>query len=127
MFDKFRLKKVLIQYKKDFVPKHWGNEKYKWEAIRCFQENWDINASDFADMLSCSLTKTFNLLASINNFPARMIISFAKTAPEEVRAMYIDLFDENKEVYERINAFKMQSSIFAVGFTMMMAMDVALG
>ncbi|MCI1305718.1 MAG: EVE domain-containing protein [Lachnospiraceae bacterium] len=111
MFDKFRLKKVLIQYKKDFVPKHWGNEKYKWEAIRCFQENWDINASDFADMLSRSLIKTFNLLASINNFPARMIISFAKTAPEEVRAMYIELFDESKEVYERINSFKTKASI----------------
>ena len=111
MFDKFRLKKMLIQYKKDFVPKHWGNEKYKWEAIRCFQENWDINASDFADMLSRSLIKTFNLLASINNFPARMIISFAKTAPEEVRAMYIELFDESKEVYERINSFKTKASI----------------
>ena len=29
MFDKFRLKKVLIQYKKDFLPKHWKDEKYK--------------------------------------------------------------------------------------------------
>uniref|UniRef100_UPI003FEF6FF1 AAA family ATPase n=1 Tax=Prevotella sp. TaxID=59823 RepID=UPI003FEF6FF1 len=111
MFDKFRLKEVLVQYKKDFLPKHWKNEKYKWEAVKCFQDNWDVKAEDFADMLSRSLSKTYNLLASMNNFPARMITGFAKTAPEEVRAMYIDLFDETKEVYERINAFKMQSSI----------------
>lgn len=111
MFDKFRLKEALVQYKKDFLPKHWENEKYKWEAVKCFQDNWDVNAEDFADMLSRSLSKTYNLLASMNNFPARMITGFAKTAPEEVRAMYIDLFDETKEVYERINAFKMQSSI----------------
>ncbi len=111
MFDKFRLKEVLVQYKKDFLPKHWEDEKYKWEAVKCFQDNWDVKAEDFADMLSRSLSKTYNLLASMNNFPARMITGFAKTAPEEVRAMYIDLFDENKEVYERINAFKMQSSI----------------
>lgn len=111
MFDKFRLKEVLVQYKKDFLPKHWKDEKYKWEEVKCFQDNWDVKAEDFADMLSRSLSKTYNLLASMNNFPARMITGFAKTAPEEVRAMYIDLFDETKEVYERINAFKMQSSI----------------
>lgn len=111
MFDKFRLKEVLVQYKKDFLPKHWKDEEYKWEAVKCFQDNWDVKAEDFADMLSRSLSKTYNLLASMNNFPARMITGFAKTAPEEVRAMYIDLFDETKEVYERINAFKMQSSI----------------
>jgi len=111
MFDKFRLKEVLIQYKKDFLPKHWEDEKYKWEAVKCFQDNWDVKAEDFADMLSRSLSKTNNLLASMNNFPARMIIGFAKIAPEEVRAMYIELFDESKDVYERINSFKMKSSI----------------
>ena len=111
MFDIFRLKDVLVQYKKDFIATQWGNEKYKWEAAKCFQDNWDVNASDFADMLSRSLAKTFNLLASMNNFPARMITGFAKTAPEEVRSMFIALFGESKEVYERVEAFKMQSSI----------------
>lgn len=111
MFDKFRLKDVLVKYKQDFIPTQWGNEKYKWEAVKCFQDNWDVNAADFADMLTRSLAKTYNLLASMNNFPARMITVFAKTAPEEVRSMFIALFDENKDVYERIDAFKMQSSI----------------
>ena len=111
MFDKFRLKDVLVKYKQNFVSTQWGNEKYKWEAVKCFQDNWDVNAADFADMLTRSLAKTYNLLASMNNFPARMITGFAKTAPEEVRSMFIALFDENKDVYERIDAFKMQSSI----------------
>lgn len=111
MFDQFRLKDVLVKYKQDFVSTQWDNEKYKWEAVKCFQDNWDVNAADFADMLTRSLAKTYNLLASMNNFPARMITGFAKTAPEEVRSMFIALFDENKDVYERIDAFKMQSSI----------------
>lgn len=51
MFDKFRLKDVLVDYKLDFVSNEWVNEKYKWEAIKCFQDNWDVNAEDFADML----------------------------------------------------------------------------
>ena len=111
MFDQYRLKDVLIQYKQNFVSSQWGNEKYKWEAVKWFQDNWDVNASDFAEMLSRSLDKTFNLLASNNNFPKGMIVGFAKAAPEEVRAMFIALFDESKDVFERMDAFKMQSTV----------------
>ena len=111
MFDQFRLKDVLVAYKQNFVAKQWGDEKYKWEAVKWFQDNWNVNAPDFAEMLNRSLDKTFNLLASNNNFPKGMIVGFAKSAPEEVRAMFIALFDESKDVFERMDAFKMQSSI----------------
>lgn len=111
MFDQFRMKDVLVAYKQNFVTKQWGDEKYKWEAVKWFQDNWDVNAPDFAEMLNRSLDKTFNLLASNNNFPKGMIVGFAKSAPEEVRAMFIALFDESKDVFERLDAFKMQSSI----------------
>ncbi len=111
MFEQFRLKEVLVQYKQNFVSKLWGEEKYKWEAVKWFQDNWDVNAPDFAEMLNRSLDKTYNLLASANNFPKGMIVGFAKSAPEEVRAMFLSLYDESKDVYERINAFKMQSTV----------------
>ena len=107
MFEQFRLTEVLVQYKQNFVSKLWGEEKYKWEAVKWFQDNWDVNAPDFAEMLNRSLDKTYNLLASANNFPKGMIVGFAKSAPEEVRAMFLSLYD----VYERINAFKMQSTV----------------
>ena len=111
MFDQSKLADVLVAYKQNFVSKQWGEEKYKWEAVRWFQDNWDVNATDFAEMLSRSLDKTFNLLASNNNFPKGMIVGFAKAAPEEVRAMFIALFDESKDVFERMDAFKTQSSV----------------
>ena len=111
MFDEFRLKEALVSYKRDFAQKLWPNEKYKWQAVKCFQLNWDVNATNFAEMLKKSLSATANLLASVNNFPARMIQKFAEIVPEEVRAMYIELFDESKDVYERINSFKLKSSI----------------
>lgn len=110
MIDKIKLQDALSYYKKDFVQKQWSNEKYKWEAVKHFQDNWDINAPDFAEMLTRSLEKTYNLLASLNNFPAGMIEGFAKTAPEEVRAMFIALFDETQDVVQRILAFKDGSS-----------------
>lgn len=111
MFDEFRLKEALVSYKRDFAQKLWPNEKYKWQAVKCFQLNWDVNATDFAEMLKKSLSATANLLASVNNFPARMIQKFAEIVPEEVRAMFIELFDESKDVYERINSFKLKSSL----------------
>lgn len=111
MFDRFRLQQVLAKYKQDFVSTQWGNEKYKWEAVQHFQENWDVNAPDFAEMLTRSLSKTYNLLASMNNFPARMIEWFAKAAPEDVRAMFIALFDESNDVVSRIIEFKDKSSV----------------
>lgn len=110
MFDAQKLQEVLVKYKEEFTTKQWPNEKYKWEAVKCFQDNWDVNAEDFADMLTRSLAKTFNLLASMNNFPAGMIQMFAKAAPEEVRSMFIALFDESQDVVQRILQFKSKSA-----------------
>ncbi len=110
MIDLQKLNSILAKYKESFVTEQWPNEKYKWEAVKCFQDNWDVKADDFADMLTRSLAKTYNLLASMNNFPAGMIQGFAKEAPEEVRAMFIALFDENSDLIERILAFKEKSN-----------------
>ncbi len=111
MFDRNHLKRALKEYKQDFVQKQWPNEKYKWEAIKFFQDNWDVNHAEFSTMLVNSLSKTFNLLASMNNFPAGVIGEFSQKAPEEVRAMFISLFDESRDVIIRILEFKDQASI----------------
>lgn len=109
MFDKIRLKNVLVEYKRRFVREQWTDENFKWEAVKCFQDNWDVNADDFSGMLKKSLSKTDALLASPNNFPAQMIIKFAEIVPEEVRSMFFVLFDESRDVYERIDTFKQKS------------------
>ena len=111
MFDRSRLKEILVLYKQNFVTQRWGDEKYKWEAVKWFQDNWDVNASDFSEMLNRSLEMTFNLLASTNYYPKGMIVGFSKSAPEEVRSMFIALYDESKDVWERVNAFKNKAAI----------------
>lgn len=104
MIDRQSLDEVLSQYKENFSS-HWEEEKYKWEAIKCFQDNWDINAQDFPAMLSKSLSKTENLLAANYDFSRKMIEFYAEQNPEEVRSMFIQLFDENNDLIRRINAF----------------------
>lgn len=111
MIEQFRLKDALAKYKQNFVSQIWDEEKYKWVAVKWFQDNWDVNAHDFAEMLNRALDKTYNLLSSANYFPKGMIVLFAKAAPEEVRSMFVALFDESKDVFERMETFKFQSTV----------------
>lgn len=84
----------------------WQGERYKWVAIKHFQANWNIESPDLTGMLESALAKTENLLTSANSFPRGMILNFAQQAPEEVRSMFIDLFNEDRNVVERIENFK---------------------
>lgn len=117
MIDRAKLQDVLRCYKRDFVSFMWNgkeytwwkNEQYKWKAVKWFQKNWKVNADAFPDMLKLALSETSNLLASAGFFAREMIIRLARSAPEEVRGMFIALYDENRDVYERIKTFKQQA------------------
>ena len=50
MFNEKKLLSILSAYKQHF-PKHWEDEKYKWEAVQHFQNYWNIYAEDFAQCL----------------------------------------------------------------------------
>ena len=111
MFNKNKLQSVLTDYKKSLASGWWGDEQFKWEAIKCFQDNWNINATNFAEMLDRALSKTSVLLGSFNKFPRRMILKFAEAAPEEVRALFAALFDESSNVVDRIADFNEQADV----------------
>lgn len=109
MFNEDKLDSIITKYKKQFIQSQWLKEKFKWEAVKCFQDNWDISTDNFTEMLINSLAKTGNLLSSKNNFPKDTIINLSKLYPNEVRKMFIELFDENKNIYEKISTFKENS------------------
>ena len=109
LFDKSLLQKIIAAYKTVFVSKQWPDEKYKWIAVKHFQDNWDIDAQDFAAMLKNALAKTDNLLGSAGRFPRRMIKEFAEVAPEQVRVMFKELFDETQDIWQRVKSFKEKS------------------
>ena len=109
MFNEGKFDSIIAEYKKQFIQSQWSKEKFKWEAVKCFQDNWDISTDNFTEMLINSLAKTENLLSSKNNFPKDTIINLSKLYPNEVRKMFIELFDESKNIYERISTFKENS------------------
>mgnify|MGYP005863386257 FL=1 len=99
------VKSYIEEYKKDFDRIN-GQELYKWKAVKQFQNNWNINASDFANMLEVSLSKTANLLDSFNTFPYRMVCENAQQSPEEVRLLFKNLYNEDIDLTERIKTFR---------------------
>ena len=100
-----KLEVLLSGYKRDF-KKNIPNELYKWEAVKCFQDNWDIEADNFAEILERSLSKTENLLTSRNYFPRGMIKQYAEQYPAEIRDLFRDLFNETIDVGDRVVAFQ---------------------
>ena len=95
LFDKSRLQDAVAAYKSYVASEYWNKEeKYKWVAVKHFQDNWNIDAPHFAAMLKQALSKTHNLLTSKGRLPGNMITEFAQVAPDQVRQMFKDLFDE---------------------------------
>jgi 5-methylcytosine-specific restriction protein B len=105
MINAEKLKPILERYK-SYFPGHWDDEKYKWEAIRHFQKNWNIDAPNFGEMFAAATDKTYNLLASGFAYPKAMIINFAEADDEFTRQMFQDLYNETRDLSRRIDDFK---------------------
>ncbi len=102
--DTERIKAITTGYKNDFQRLD-SEERYKWEAIKCFQDNWNPDAENFEEMLKDATAKAKNLLNSISVFPQGMILEYAHNFPEETRQWFIALYDETVPLLDRIQKF----------------------
>jgi len=82
------------------------DEEYKYLAINTFQENWDIEASDFYQMFKKSFNKIDNLLYKNS---LSFINDLAEYFSEETREMFKGLFDKNIDLSIRIKNFQSKS------------------
>jgi len=101
---KDKIEEVINLYKADFARID-KDERYKWIAVKHFQDNWNIDLLDFADMLERSFAKHVNLLDSGVARPLSVMIFFAKREPETVRGLYRMLYDESQPFENRISGF----------------------
>jgi len=102
--DNDPISEIIKQYKADFANRD-KEEHYKWEAVKCFQDNWDIDADNFAEMLNRALERSGNLLASYNMYSKSAIVYYAEKDYEKVRQMFRALYDEEADLVERIKNF----------------------
>ncbi len=99
------LRQYIEEYKLEFQRVN-QQEIYKWKAVKCFQDNWNIEATNFLEMLSQSIRLTQNLLKSGQYFPLRMLVHYATQRPEELRQLFRNLYDEENDIYQRIEDFQ---------------------
>ncbi len=110
MINQSKLNLLFDEYEKCFEDR-WKNESFKWKAIKTFQDNWDINSSNFEEMFDKATKDTETLLTSTHSYPKKMICAFSRADQEYTRQMFIDLYDENQELSYRIQNFIDQSEI----------------
>ncbi len=108
MIDNEKFNYLLSRYKNSF-QNCWKGEAYKWEAVKCFRDNWNIDAEDFGEMFKKATARTLNLLASGYSFPRGMIIEFANKDVEATRSMFRNLFDESQDLELRVESFRNSS------------------
>lgn len=99
------LKHYIDEYKLNFDRVN-QEEIYKWKAVKCYQDNWNIEAENFYEMLLASLSRTKNLLDSGQYFPLRMIVQYAEQRPNDVRQLFKNLYNEEEDLFERIQDFQ---------------------
>lgn len=104
-FDYKALDKIITSYKNN-IESYLPNEIYKWEAVKHFQENWNIESPHFMEMLSNAFSKSDNLLVGFNYYPYQMIKRFAEKEPELTRNMFRELYNEEKTLEERYTYFQ---------------------
>ena len=68
-----------------------NDEIYKWEIAQEFQ-NFDVDTTDFAEMLNHMWRITDNLIDSSQQLPFYALVDYARKEPETVREMFRKLY-----------------------------------
>ncbi len=105
-----KIKEIIQSYKKHFGAIH-KEEIYKWRAVKHFQDNWNIDAKVFPEMIENSLAYTYNLMDSGNYFPKRMMLHYVRMDSEAVRNLFLELYrkDEDKSIEDKWLEFKTET------------------
>jgi len=80
---------------------------YKYESLKTFQDNWDLEAEDFCQMYDNCLrnSKTVRLWKADQYYPKKLMLLFGEMQPDYVRFAFRDLFNEEKEIEGRVDRF----------------------
>lgn len=103
-----KLSKLISNYiaNFDYINNEVNMEYYKWEAVKHFQNHWDIEATDFAAMFKEALRESSNLINNRFVQPTNGILKLAEKPEltEAVRQMFRDLLvDDGGNIDNRQN------------------------
>ncbi len=96
---------LIEKYKKHIKETRLKDELYKWKLVRAFNGRPDVSAQDFTNEI-----KTINFSNLMYPIAIGVIRHLAKDRPEELRMAFINLFDEAKDLVNRIHHFSNETS-----------------
>ena len=96
--------KGLIQHYVTFLLEDPSNkyEVYKWQAIKHFQQHWNIEASDFYEMFKEAFRKRGNLVYQ-NSFS--FLDALGKYFPEQLRSLFLIVYGAD-DFYTKLDKAK---------------------
>lgn len=97
-----------IERYRDWLPTRAAEQRlYYWESQQHWQREWDLAAPNLREVYDRSLDnrQTRRLWAREAYDPKRMMLAFLDNEPEFVRSIFLDLFNEAKEIEGRLGRF----------------------
>ena len=110
-----KLNQLIDEYESKFAER-WENESFKWKAIKCFQDNWDVDAPNFDEMIVNATKESGTLLVGPHFLPVGMICDFYRADKNTTRQMFVDLYDESQDLSIRISNFIKKSEEIRVKY-----------
>lgn len=103
-----KLQSAIQVYKRQLQKQRFYDQQFKWELLKNFQDNWDIEAPDLAEMYDRSLQSkhTRRWWKGENFHPKEMMLRFLRASPDFGRRMFRDLFNEEKDIEGRVSRFQ---------------------
>lgn len=95
---------LVQKYKSYIANSKMQDEVYKWDLVKKFKGRPDTNADDFANEYKS--IKFGNLLYQLASGVGNHI---CREKPEEFRQLFVQLFNENIPLNDRVNSFNVES------------------
>lgn len=103
-----KIQEYISKVKKYFQAEDFHDEfLYKYECLKNFQDNWDIDAIDFGEMYNKALSSQMSnrLWGGRRNSSKASMLDMIKADKHFADSMFRDLFDEGKAVNQRMERF----------------------
>ena len=95
---------LIESYKEHIKISELQDELYKWELVKTYSGRPDTNATDF--LAEIKDLRFHNLVYAMG---IAVLNHLAKSNPEELRQLFIKLFDENIDISERVTQFNVET------------------
>jgi len=92
---------------KESLARSFEANRYAWESLKTFSDNWETNALDFSSMYARSFENNLSnpLWEGHEYFPKRAMLELIGRDEDLIRRMFQELFNEKLDIEGRVDRF----------------------